>query len=99
MLLPTTAPRRYQLPLASRVLSPPAKNLLPEQVSQRQAAAAAALEHQANLAKQGVHGSTTDFKWLADVLKKVPAPRTTHALACARVLPQGVTLLLHLRAL
>jgi hypothetical protein len=75
-LAPTTAWRRYQLPLASRVLSPPAKNLLPEQVSQRQAAAAAALEHQANLAKHGVHGSTTDFKWLADVLKKVPTPRT-----------------------
>jgi hypothetical protein len=62
---------RYQLPLISRVLSPPAKNLSPEQVSQRQAAAAAALEHQANLAKHGIQGSTTDFKWLADVLKKV----------------------------
>jgi hypothetical protein len=34
-------------------------------------AATAALEHQANLAKQGIQGSTTDFKWLADVLKKV----------------------------
>ena len=37
-------------------------------------AAAAALEHQANLAKQGIQGSTTDSKWLADVLKKVHTP-------------------------
>jgi hypothetical protein len=64
----------YQLPLASRVLSPPIKTLSPELVSQRQAAAAAALEHQANLAKQGIQGSTTDSKWLADVLKKVRTP-------------------------
>jgi hypothetical protein len=64
----------YQLPLASRVLSPPVKLLSPELVSQRQAAAAAALEHQANIAKQGIQGSTTDSKWLADVLKKVHTP-------------------------
>ncbi len=61
----------HQLPLASRVLSPPVKSLSPELVSQRQAAAAAALEHQANIAKQGIQGSTTDSKWLSDVLKKV----------------------------